>query len=92
MNRCLVCFNKSEHCSCPEHQQTIHKRIAQQAMYDYKCAMWCVAGMSDSYIHPDYYRWWESKDKPSSTQLLDMANAYRKTVEGYTAKYGEEEP
>lgn len=91
VTRCVVCGNKSDWCECPEHQQAIYKRIAQQAMYDYKCAMWCMAGLSGTYIHPDYYKWYESKGKPSSKQLYDMADRYKKTVLAYIEAYGDEE-
>lgn len=89
VNRCKDCFNLETYCSCPEHQQFNDRRRAVEARNDLRCAMWVGQGMSGAPIHPDYYKWWETKGKPNSKELFDIMDKSMKVLDDYVAKYGE---
>lgn len=89
VTRCKGCFNLSNYCSCPHHQQVNDRRRAVEAQKDMKCAMYCEIGLSGAPIHPDYYKWWENKGKPNSKQLSEIISASREILDCYVQKYGE---
>ena len=90
MTRCPLCFHMLDYCVCPSHQQVNDRRIAVEAMKNYRSGLIVAGGMYGEPIHPDHYKWWKSVGQPSPRKLSDLLSEWNGIVRDYIEKYGEE--